>query len=81
MGLNAPGRHDTTGGVGEKGVVRMAQKIDNLFGSSRFVLPEHRELYLQQKVDDKLVPQPRIEQDELDRLITSSGIQLGRTMR
>ncbi|MDC0764882.1 YolD-like family protein [Brevibacillus sp. AG] len=42
----------------------MAKKIDNLFGSSRFVLPEQRELYLQMKEDDKLVPMPVIEQDE-----------------
>ncbi|TQK41988.1 YolD-like protein [Brevibacillus sp. AG162] len=43
----------------------MAKKIDNLFGSSRFVLPEQRELYLQMKEDDKLVPMPILEQDEL----------------
>ncbi len=44
----------------------MAKKIDNLFGSSRFVLPEQRELYLSMKEDDKLVPMPILEQDELE---------------
>lgn len=44
----------------------MAKKIDNLFGSSRFVLPEQRELYLQAKQDEKLVPMPILEQDELE---------------
>jgi hypothetical protein len=54
----------------------MASKIENLFASSRFVLPEHRELYLQLKEDDKLIPQPVLEQDELESfhyLIRDSG--------
>jgi hypothetical protein len=54
----------------------MASKIENLFASSRFVLPEHRELYLQLKEDQKLVPQPMIEQDKLESfhyLIRDSG--------
>lgn len=44
----------------------MARKIDNLFGASRFVLPEHRELYLQIKEEDNLVSMPVLEQDELE---------------
>ncbi|MED4570295.1 YolD-like family protein [Brevibacillus agri] len=44
----------------------MASKIDNMFAASRFVLPEQRELYLQVKEDEKLVPMPVIEQDELE---------------
>ncbi|NQF16090.1 hypothetical protein HPY31_19515 [Brevibacillus sp. HB1.3] len=44
----------------------MAKKIDNLFGSTRFVLPEQCELYLQMKEDDKLVPMPILEQDEFE---------------
>ncbi|TQK73509.1 YolD-like protein [Brevibacillus sp. AG162] len=44
----------------------MAKKIENLFGPSRFVLPEQRELYLQMKEDDKLVPMPILGQDELE---------------
>lgn len=44
----------------------MAKKIDNLFGSSRFVLPEQREMYLQVKQDEKLVSMPILEQDELE---------------
>jgi hypothetical protein len=54
----------------------MASKIENVFASSRFVLPEHRELYLQLKEDDKLVPQPVLEQDEWESfhyLIRDSG--------
>lgn len=42
----------------------MAKKIDNLFGLSRFVLPEQRAMYLQMKQDEKLVPMPILEQDE-----------------
>jgi YolD-like protein len=52
--------------VGTKGVGKMASKIDNLFSSSRFVLPEHRELYLQLKEDEKLIPMPVLGQDELE---------------
>lgn len=44
----------------------MAKKIDNLFATMRFVLPEQRELYLSMKEDDKLVPMPILEQDELE---------------
>lgn len=43
----------------------MASKIDNIFAASRFVLPEQRELYLQLKEDQKLSPQPTLEEDEL----------------
>lgn len=43
----------------------MASKIDNIFAASRFVLPEQRALYLQHREDQKLVPQPVIEEDEL----------------
>lgn len=43
----------------------MASKIENPF-SMRFVLPEQRELYLQMKEDDKLVPMPIFEQDEME---------------
>ncbi|MBO8164249.1 MAG: YolD-like family protein [Brevibacillus sp.] len=40
-------------------------KKDNLFAASRFVLPEHRELYLELKRDQELIPQPILEEDEL----------------
>ncbi|MDH6351953.1 YolD-like family protein [Brevibacillus sp. 1238] len=40
-------------------------KIDNPL-SIRFVLPEQRELYLQMREDEKLVPMPVLEQDELE---------------
>lgn len=43
----------------------MASKIENIFAASRFVLPEQRELYLQLKEDQKLSPQPTLEEDEL----------------
>lgn len=43
----------------------MVSKIDNLFTASRFVLPEQREAILQLKEDQKLVPQPILEEDEL----------------
>ncbi|WP_339167125.1 YolD-like family protein [Brevibacillus sp. FSL L8-0520] len=46
----------------------MARKVDNLFGASRFVLPEHKELYLQIKEDEKLCPMPILEQDELESI-------------
>ncbi|WP_353618605.1 YolD-like family protein [Brevibacillus brevis] len=52
--------------MGTKGTVMMAKKTDNLFGTSRFVLSEQRELYLQMKEDDKLVPMPIFEQDEME---------------
>lgn len=44
----------------------MASKINNMFAASRFGPPEQRELYLQVKEDEKLVPMPVIEQDELE---------------
>lgn len=34
----------------------------------RFVLPQQRELYLQMKEDEKLVPMPVLEQDELESM-------------
>ncbi|HZH59188.1 MAG TPA: YolD-like family protein [Metabacillus sp.] len=43
-------------------------KIDNLFAASRFVLPEHRETYLELRGDEKLIPQPILEEDELREL-------------
>ncbi|KMZ44001.1 MULTISPECIES: YolD-like family protein [Bacillales] len=43
----------------------MASKIENPF-SMRFVLPEQRELYLQMKQDERLVPMPTLELDELE---------------
>jgi len=44
----------------------MASKIDNVFGASRWVLPEQCELYLQLNEDEKLVHMPVIEHDELE---------------
>ncbi|WP_411502960.1 YolD-like family protein [Brevibacillus centrosporus] len=44
----------------------MGSKVENVFAASRWVLPEQRELYLQIKEDEKLVPMPVIEQDELE---------------
>ncbi|MFI8715454.1 YolD-like family protein [Brevibacillus brevis] len=41
-------------------------KKENVFVASRFVLPEHREMYLQVKEDDKLETMPILEQDELE---------------
>ncbi|MEK3745471.1 hypothetical protein NST23_22650 [Brevibacillus sp. FSL K6-0770] len=43
-------------------------KIDNPT-SGRFVLPQQRELYLQMKEDEKLVPMPSLEHDELESKI------------
>jgi hypothetical protein len=48
--------------------MKSVSKKDNLFAASRFVLPEHRELYLQLKEDEKLVPQPILEEDELSEI-------------
>lgn len=44
----------------------MASKIDNLFGASRWILPEQREQYLQLLEDQTLVTMPELEQDELE---------------
>ena len=44
----------------------MASKVENIFGASRWVLPEQRESYLQLKEDQKLISQPVLEQDELE---------------
>lgn len=59
------GCHDSPGSMGTKGAGIMVSKLENPF-SIRFVLPEQRELYLQMKEDEKLVPMPEIEQDELE---------------
>lgn len=40
-------------------------KLDNPT-IGRFVLPQQREMYLQMKEDEKLVPMPVLEQDELE---------------
>ena len=39
-------------------------KIDNLFEASRFILPEHKEGYLEWRRRENLIPQPIIEEDE-----------------
>ncbi|MGG3884374.1 YolD-like family protein [Brevibacillus panacihumi] len=44
----------------------MASKVENIFGASRWVLPEQRALYLQMREDEKLILQPMLEQDELE---------------
>ena len=44
----------------------MASKVENIFAASRWVLPEQRALYLQTKEGEKLIPQPALEQDELE---------------
>lgn len=44
----------------------MASKVENIFGASRWVLPEQRAAYLQLREDEKLVPMPMLEQDELE---------------
>ncbi|GED32098.1 YolD-like family protein [Brevibacillus centrosporus] len=46
----------------------MARKIDNLFQSVRFVLPQQRELYLELKRDEQLIPKPVLEEDELEEI-------------
>lgn len=46
----------------------MASKVDNVFGASRWVLPEQRASYLQLKEDEKLISQPVLEQDELESI-------------
>ncbi|WP_309479223.1 YolD-like family protein [Brevibacillus agri] len=45
----------------------MASKISNPT-VGRFVLPQQRELYLQMREDEKLVPMPVLEQDELESM-------------
>ncbi|WP_232696195.1 YolD-like family protein [Brevibacillus daliensis] len=40
-------------------------KIDDLFGSMRLILPEHREAYLKFKREQSLVPKPDLEYDEI----------------
>lgn len=42
----------------------MSRKQTNLFGASRFVLPEHREAYLELLTERELIPQPQLEEDE-----------------
>jgi len=44
----------------------MASKVENIFGASRWVLPEQRVAYLELKEDEKLISQPVLEQDELE---------------
>lgn len=44
----------------------MARKVDNIFAASRWVLADQRATYLQLKGDQKLIPQPVLEQDELE---------------
>lgn len=46
----------------------MARKIDNLFQSVRFVLPQQRELYLELRRDEQLIPKPVLEEDELESI-------------
>lgn len=47
--------------------MKSVSKKANLFAASRFVLPEHREMYLEMQREQALVPQPLVEEDELNR--------------
>lgn len=66
MAAIGAGQHDGARSMGTKGAGIMVSKLDNMFAANRFVLPEQRELYLQMKEDEKLVPMPELEQDELE---------------
>ncbi|WP_312115135.1 YolD-like family protein [Brevibacillus reuszeri] len=46
----------------------MASKKDDIFGSMRFVLPEHRVLYVEHLEDEKLVSLPILEEDEMQEI-------------
>lgn len=46
----------------------MASKKDNLFVSSRFVLPEHRELYARIKEQERRYVPPELDSDQLAEL-------------
>jgi len=42
----------------------MSSKKANIFGASRFMLPEQREAYLELLTERELIPQPQLEEDE-----------------
>ncbi|MDN4094364.1 YolD-like family protein [Brevibacillus agri] len=42
-------------------------KRDNLFASMRIILPQQRDIILELQEEKKLVPQPVVEQDELEQ--------------
>ena len=46
----------------------MGSKKDDIFGSMRFVLPEHRALYVEHLEDGKLLPLPILEEDEMQEI-------------
>lgn len=46
----------------------MGSKKDDIFGSMRFVLPEHRAVYVEHLEDQKLVPLPILEEDEIQEI-------------
>lgn len=58
-------------------------KKENLFAASRFVLPEHRELYLQLKEEQIRYVPPVLDEDEKAELSQSvwEGMQEQKTMR
>ncbi|MED4581826.1 YolD-like family protein [Brevibacillus choshinensis] len=43
-------------------------KKDNLFASSRFVLPEHRELYARIKEEERRYVPPQLDQEQLGEM-------------
>jgi len=46
----------------------MSKKINDLFGSMRMMLPEHKEGILQKKSEKQLVEKPVIEEDAFDEM-------------
>lgn len=47
---------------------KRTSKKENLFVSSRFVLPEHRELYARIKEEERRYVPPQLDQDQLGEL-------------
>lgn len=60
-------------------MMKSVSKKANLFAASRFVLPEHREMYLEMQREQALVPPPIVAEDERERFdhTLSAALQRG----
>lgn len=66
MGSITPGRHQATGSVGTKGDSKMGRKIDDLFGSMRMILPEHKAEIQRMNAERDLVERPVVDEIDFD---------------
>jgi hypothetical protein len=63
MGSITPGRHQAAGSMGTKGDIKMGRKIDDLFGSMRMILPQHKAEIQRMNTEMGLAERPVVDEN------------------